>query len=434
MTILPSKFAEMDAHQRARPCVIVGSGFSREISDAMPIMNDLGRDVLQDLGLPDSALDPFGGNLEQWMSYLAVDQPWLSPADNFENRALFERVSRAVYEIIKDAESRTLTSKALPVWLERLAWTWCDQEARIFSFNYDTLLERAVGAVNRVTSLGDLYVAAVADRTAAGDGGFLGAGPPLGKLLSLYKLHGSVSWAFGGLDGPPNDRIVLTERQLRWLVNSETDQPQPSPRELQKFDDLVPLIVPPTLTKGPFFSNLTLRAQWRRAADVLRSADRLTVIGYSFPPADLVAQQWVGTNFQGDRMDVIDRSETRPALIRETLANARQGDDKTGAQAIQAYVDRECGDHVAWRIWSDGDDLGAKASLSVNGSDLLAAVDPRYPPWGGNDYLDAQTWIHQLVDSAGGEWSVDRAQGPMSGSWEERRVVLPPGKRLVIRQ
>jgi hypothetical protein len=194
----------------------------------------------------------------------------------------------------------------------------------------------------------------------------------------------------------------------------------------------VPLIVPPTLTKGPFFSNLALRAQWRRAADALRVADRLTVIGYSFPQADLVAQQWVGTTFDGERMDVVDRSDDRPRSIRDNLGSARDGEDLTGKEAVQRYVDRECGDHVAWRIWGEGDEFGARATLEVNGTNLLANVDPADPPWGSADYQDAQRWVQARVDAAGGGSAIDRAQGGMSGSYENRHVVLAPGKRLTL--
>lgn len=204
--------------ERARPAVIIGSGFSRAISDAMPTMPELGSIVLDELELGTDELAPFGGNLEQWMSYLSIDQPWLTPAENYDNRGTFARVSSAIYTCITRAESAVVASE-IPIWLVRLAWTWSDQQARVFSFNYDTLLERAIGTTNRITTLGDLYALPLADRWATGDGGgmFATAGPS-GSLPSLYKLHGSTSWAFGGLDGPPNDRPVLWEHSLRWLV------------------------------------------------------------------------------------------------------------------------------------------------------------------------------------------------------------------------
>jgi len=407
-------------------CVVLGSGFSRAISKYMPTMPELGARVLEELHLDPEVLAPFGGNLEQWMSYLSIDQPWLAPAENYKNRGLFEDVSEAISDVIISSEMSAIVREPLPIWLIRLAWKWSDEETAIFSFNYDTLVERAVGATGRVMTLGDLYALPLAERWAVGDGGGMFAtAPPPGPLPTLFKLHGSTSWGFGGLDGPPNDRVTIWDRSLRWAI-PRLDEAEP-PRRQRQYADLVPLIIPPTLTKGPFFTNLSLRAQWADAANLLRDADRLTVMGYSFPAADLVAQQWVGTNFEGDQMNIIDRDPERPGLIRSTLANPRDGEDITGPDAIQSYVDRECGDHVAWRLAGDG------VSLEVNGTDLLEGVAVDQLPWSQGDHVAAQRWIHTKVDEAGGEGQVDRAQGAMSGDWENRHVVLSPGKHLDVK-
>lgn len=416
--------------EESRPAVILGSGFSRAIADVMPTMPELGTAVLAELDLDAEVLTPFGGNLEQWMTYLSIDQPWLTSAQNYDNRGRFARVSEAVYTCIVRAETDVI-QHPMPIWLQRLAWTWCDQRARVFNFNYDTLVERAASGVNRLGTLADLYVAALTARQAPGDGGAMfGPGPARGPLLSLYKLHGSTSWAFGGLDGPSNDRITLWNYSLRWGPTPPSEEKEYSPRYASLYDDLVPLIVPPTLTKGPFFANLALRAQWRRAAEALRSANTLTILGYSFPAADLVAQQWVSTSFAGSRMDVVDKVAERPRLIRETVTNAPEGEDITGDHAIARFVDRECGDHVAWSIRTE--ETGARVALVVNGTDVLDGMDPANSPWGTTDYGDAQKWVHTRVEAAGGRNEVDFAQGAMDGSSETRHVVLSPGHHLSL--
>jgi hypothetical protein len=411
----------------ARSCVILGSGFSRAISDAMPTMPELGVEVLDRLRLGPDVLRPFGDNLEQWMSYLSVDQPWLDISANYENRALFARVSEAVQLSISEAEHAVMETTDMPDWLLRLVWTWCDARTQVFSFNYDTLLERAVGELNRLETWGDLYAASLSDRLAAGDGAVYGAASPSDRLLSLYKLHGSTSWSFGGLDSPPNDRILLTQDRLRWH-RPPAGLPEPiPPRDESKYDDVVPLIIPPTLTKGPYFSNLTLRAQWRRAADALRAAPRLTVIGYSFPQADLVAQQWVTTSFAGSRFDVVDRAEQRPAAVRATLAGACEGDDLTGDDSIEQYVNSECGDLLRWRVWDERDGHGARASLKVNGVELVV-FDLAARPW-GDDHDQAQRWVHDRVEEAE-PGIINRAIGPLDGSGEGRWAVLSSGNKV----
>jgi len=134
-------------------CVILGSGFSRAINAAMPTMVTLRDQVLAHLGMELPDLDAFGGDLEQWMSYLSVDQPWLDAPQKYENRARFYRVAEAITRAITKAEQTAVVSPP-PTWLIRLLWTWSDQRTNVFTFNYDTLIERALAQFGRVTSRG----------------------------------------------------------------------------------------------------------------------------------------------------------------------------------------------------------------------------------------------------------------------------------------
>jgi len=412
-------------------CVILGSGFSRAISNHMPTMVELSGEVLSQLSLNPNRLDPFSGDLEQWMSYLSVDQPWLTPSQNLTNRALFADVSGAVNSCILNAEGKVVL-EPMPDWLLRLAWTWCDSETNVFSFNYDTLVERAVTQLGRLGTWGDLYATSLSSRSTPGDGGAMfSVFSPLAPLLRMFKLHGSTSWAFSGLDSSPSDRIVLTADRLTWHGRKDPEDPVP-PRYMSRFDDVVPLIIPPTLTKGPYYSNLALKAQWRRAATYLASASTLAVVGYSFPNADLVARQWVSTSFSGKRMDIVDRSLERPDQIRAGLPGALAGIDNTGVSAVEEYVDRICGPLVRWQIWSAGDEFGARVKLIVNGNDLVAHIAPADMPW-GNEPDEAQRWVHERIErNAPGAINGARSESGRPGSLESRFVVLPPGATVDI--
>src|SRR3954466_59219 len=105
--------------------VLVGAGLSRALSADMPLLRQLGDEVLREMGLPPETLDAFDGNLEQWLSYLSVDQPWLSDPEILRNRATFREASLAVKGCIERAEQATLT-RAAPAWYQRLVWDWCD--------------------------------------------------------------------------------------------------------------------------------------------------------------------------------------------------------------------------------------------------------------------------------------------------------------------
>lgn len=423
---------DLDSKTEGQPCAILGSGFSRAISSLMPTLGELGDQVLEAVGRDASDLDPFGGNLEQWMSYLSVDQPWLTQAQNLLNRSLFVQVADAVNESISRAETATI-AEPMPDWLLRLVWTWCDSRTNVFTFNYDTLVERVVSHLGRLGTWGDLYATSLSARSTPSDGG--GMWPvsgPFGSLFSLYKLHGSTSWAFGGLDSPPNDRITLSSDLLTWGRPAHNEYPV-APRFISRFDDLVPLIIPPTLTKGPYYANLALRAQWRRAAAALEQAPTLSVIGYSFPDGDLVARQWVSTTFKGSRMDIVDLDGDRPKAIRQSLANSVSGVDRVGEDAVLSYVERECGPLVRWRIWGEGDEVGARLKLTVNGINQLEGIDPSRAPW-GKEYEGAQRWLHERVEKfAPGVLDEAKVDGNNSeGSWEAKFVVLPQGAQLVV--
>lgn len=410
--------------------VVLGSGFSRAISPLMPTLSELRDIVLDDLGIRIEELKPFSGNLEQWMSFIAVDQPWLTDADNLSNRSLFERVRSSLAQSIFSAENRAI-AEPTPDWLLRLVWTWCENEAAVFTFNYDTLVERCLVSMGRVQTLADVYAVPLMERVAAGDGTMLGAEEPNGPVLQLYKLHGSVNWAFGGLQAPPNDRIVLTEAILPWKSRADPIAKR-SLRYQSRFADLTQLIIPPTFAKGPYYNNLSLRAQWTRAATSLRESTNLTVIGYSFPPGDQVAGQWVSSSFMGWRMDVVDAAAGRPQEIRDRLPEARTGLDFTGTRALEDYVDHECGPLVRWNISALDPSGTVTVELWVNGVDVLVALPDSQRPW-RDDYQAAQAWVHDRVQAAAPNFSfADRAVGGMSRSFDTRYVVLPKGATLSL--
>src|SRR4051794_1876345 len=118
--------------------VLLGAGFSRALSNSMPLLRDLGKLVLNDLKQNQEVLRPFDSNLEQWLSYLSVDQPWLSDSNNMRNRALFDDASRSVQKCIADAEIEAL-SHPPKTWAARLVWDWCNRGCDIATFNYDLL-------------------------------------------------------------------------------------------------------------------------------------------------------------------------------------------------------------------------------------------------------------------------------------------------------
>lgn len=124
--------------------------------------------------------------------------------------------------------------------------------------------------------------------------------------FTLLKLHGSINWYYSGFDSPHGD-TVYASGNLLWrptpinAVGSEI--------EAAELTDKSPLIVPPTAVKNRFYGNDLLRAQWRMAAQALKESDQIDAIGYSFPESDLLVRSLISTNFDGRKINVINRSD-----------------------------------------------------------------------------------------------------------------------------
>lgn len=406
---------------------ILGSGFSRAIHARMPTMPELATAVLQELGEDHSSLEPFGGNLERWMSFLAVDQPWLGEAANLRNKGHFLEAAAAVRDVIEESELAAIVDPP-PIWLIRLVWTWCDLEASIFTFNYDTLIERCLNWIGRTSTLGDVYAAPLTERLPLGTHMMFASAPPRGPVLRLFKLHGSTNWGFGGLSGPASDPIVLTNERPIWSQPYVDDTPPP-PRWTTRFDGLYPLIVPPTYSKGSYYNNSTLRGQWRRGADALATTTELTVMGYSFPAGDLSTREWVGTSLGTDSLiRIVDVNKAVATRLVAEFGDRSAVIDETGADAIENYVNQNCGDHLEWEIEEEDDNPPPRISLKVNGVEQLPqVVDHR--PWGSG--LDAaREWLHLRIEAMAPA-IIDRAVGRNTSGLvrEHREVVLPRGSK-----
>jgi hypothetical protein len=264
---------------------ILGAGFSHAISGHMPITDQVGNLILrigQFVGLRRVRIPFQNGNFEKWLSTLAEDQPYLSYAENLKNRALFVELRGAIRTVISDAQRRTLEQPA-PDWFYALLSALHVRRADVLTLNYDCLIE--FGVDDHI-----LWDPQMRQRILPGD--VLDDLPQgrqptridgsVAETFRLLKLHGSLSWFMtadddtgatlrrweerGGFGTPP-----LTDESARRRVLPDTEA----------------FIVPPAATKSVYYRNPVTRELWQRAASALREADRVILIGYSLPVADL---------------------------------------------------------------------------------------------------------------------------------------------------
>ncbi|HEU0129679.1 MAG TPA: hypothetical protein VFQ85_01645 [Mycobacteriales bacterium] len=329
----------------ANDVYVLGAGFSKAVHDAMPVLRELGGDVLDRLGdrRPASFENLPVEDFERWLSYLADEQPWLPEYQNARNRADFLHVATTLRDVL---DERTRRARETPPcdWLLSLVRYWHRERATVITFNYDVLVEAA-------------YLASVVVRSAYGGsdnyvdqsqlypipftpinaryGAALGSGPV--DTLRLLKLHGSLNWLYSGRSDFAGETLYDLGIGRSWFDYGDVS--------MAAAMDKVPLIVPPTAAKSSFFRHETVRGQWRLAAQALGAADRVICMGYSLPPGDLVARFLLATTMRGGAtVSVVDRVDHVSQNYRDALPGCTIDGTFTGSDdAVEEYVATNCG-------------------------------------------------------------------------------------------
>ena len=292
--------------------VILGAGFSRAISEAMPTLDDLGTSVLESLGLKDNPRVPNSGvfnenfTFETWLTLLSDNQPHLSVVENAENAALFLQIRDVMTKELSYAEGRVLQEPP-PSWLRQLTLLLHFRRATVITFNYDRLLEAALDRLD-VLELGSGSDRRVDIRDA------LWNRPPVPRAnevwagdfsptFRLFKLHGSLDWWIAPLD------VSGTSLIRNHLIYDRWGKPSFSHDERSQ---LVPgrdvFIVPPTSSKSTYYQNLVTRELWRNSYDALGASTNVALVGYSFPAADVMFTGMLESSLRntGTHVDVVN--------------------------------------------------------------------------------------------------------------------------------
>ena len=348
---------------------LLGAGFSKAMHSAMPTLKELGPQIIAELKRDghlrpdDEPLAPFAGDVEAWLSHLSTSEPWNTEDADLENQALFVKASRVINKVITTStpDWGQLAEDSRDV-LTRLAHHWSLHRSPILTFNYDLIVEQAIqerirelpaypGASGDKDRLIDYYALTLTFRRVFTP--FFSASKATDDIPTLYKLHGSVNWLYSGLEAPQAP-VVLKEEQ------------DPKFGHEHIYDDLSPLIIPPTNSKSVFYNHRALRAQWHNAYEVLRAADRLIVMGYSLPPTDLQVRTMLGMALrEGTEVIVIDRcpevAERWKHLRRDLHVQGIHGD-----APVADYVEAQCEYVATWRATVDQPPSGEQ-HLTVQG-------------------------------------------------------------------
>ena len=386
---------------------IIGAGFSRAVSRAFCLTNDLGKQAVGAARIPARDQPPEGTRFETWLSRLAEERPYRSAEENVQARALFLRLGAAIAEVVSGWE-RDAFSSPPPAWLEDLLSVLHARRSTVISFNYDHILETAV-AGHCLEDRRSMRPVRPAD--------ILGRLPPCAPTLAdeertypvvqrkstwdprdevvpadwmpstfrLLKLHGSLSWYWD-----PDDQVGLTLQ--RWRIPGRFgsyDHPDEAARR-RSLPGRVPFVVPPTTTKSSYLTNLVSRELWSTARESLGSASRLILLGYSLPTEDAVVSGLLAeTLARRDIAVVVANLKPGPVSQRlrdlGLLTNSDEPREFGGEESVEHFV-----------AWHRDDE--AERALARLRNDLEALlVDRRPASLGASQPLEGQIsvrWGH----------------------------------------
>lgn len=303
--------------------MILGAGFSKAISDQMPMTGELGEEALDRLrtgGVTDLPSHSFSGpKFEAWLSRLAEPQPDLSAARNAANHSLFLLMSGALRDVIMERQTRVHAGE-VPWWLRRMLGALHYTAANVVTFNYDTLLETAVAALGLYDDaskrVDPTEIIRYMPPTRYEPLGGLRFPPERARTFRYLKLHGSVDtfWIPGDASGASIGR---------WELPGAWGAPRIASEELRR--QVLPgteaYIVPPSAAKSAFYANPLARELWRTAAESIASAKRVFIVGYSIPMTDLVTNGMLADALAEttSEVTVINRSPGPVALRLEEI-------------------------------------------------------------------------------------------------------------------
>lgn len=351
--------------QTERLVVVLGAGLSKAANNAMPLTDELGEAVRGRLSPEDQARLPhreFGdGYFEQWVSYLAEEQPHLSEDRLLEARALLYRVTRAVRDVLEEAQFQALTARP-PGWLMRLVSVLHFSRATVVNMNYDNLVECAVeghtrqrgadhGYEHRRVTEDDVLCGVprradllrqrdTAARSVAFKPKFVALGTPGPvRTFRLLKPHGSLSWY-----SVPGD--VTGSTLQRWELPGTFGHPvaQDQQDRQRALPGMEPFIVPPAALKGGYLASAVVRQIWQWAFQALAEADRVVLVGYSLPLADQSFAGMLSQALDGRAVPIeVVNLDPGPVLAHlERLGlDADPAHALAGPSCTQAWVERE---------------------------------------------------------------------------------------------
>lgn len=380
---------------RKRPVYVLGAGFSRAISEYMPLTDELGDDLRRRLRLDWAEGDAM--SFEERLTVLSTPLPFLPGYENTHRRAEAERITAAIADVL-DRRVGSATTGAPPSWLLQLVALWHVEQAIVLTFNYDTLVESAFGSLGVVRPNYDNGVSYELDGRqvvypaprSSGAGGWQDAASPDETSFQLLKLHGSLSWYWSSGDGS----TVVQDSVLPVFEK----KPRGSSSEVSGISTLDRFLIPPVLSKDSYYNVNIAHMLWRTAHEAIANASHVTILGYSLPAGDRITAELLRRTPSGIPVDIVNREVGdatdltsplgRAAALHLSVTGNWNGDDAVASYVKNRLLERTTGIEEAL-VGSEDEAVIATVSLHEARTDPGTFLLRSYE--GKNDGVEVDT-------------------------------------------
>lgn len=251
------------------------------------------------------------------------------PYDAYEgSEAEIAALASELRRVFKARLSQVVVPARLKRLLIRFATHLVNTCSHVVTFNYDDVLDRCLWDVRRLLTVGDPLIPYWHP-----DGGYGFFCRPASltveerlvfmdqTAMHLLKLHGSINWRVrrGTATIAPLDSIMHFEHWLSQEAEPGSGAPTPSQADIGLHLHPEPLWVPPVLLKSAVAEQPVLGLVWHRAFEVLRAAQQVIFVGYSFPITDIAAR----TLFEEALEDLPPTNITVVSLAEDTAIRER---------------------------------------------------------------------------------------------------------------
>jgi len=268
----------------------LGSGFSKAI-DNYPILSEL---VFEKAINKKSTINyyvnetilPLKHNFEHLLTYLASDMPWKNKEQKHLDKAFYSTIMETLSSLfmeytdvsIKNIKSIYQKYKYLIDYFNKNS-----ESIDFISLNYDLLLEIILQYIYNLSSPSEEQYNLTSSKmykfpmTWVGLR-YLSTGLTFGDDNNtrtnpqIIKLHGSINWFWTG----------TSKSETIFYKNLNEDY-----FHLDVDAGLIPYIIPPVMDKNAFYYHTMIKSLWKKAHELLKNADEIFIMGFSFPQTDI---------------------------------------------------------------------------------------------------------------------------------------------------